>query len=40
LNAEHLGVKGPMTGRELLVKERDPQQADDLDIFVYLIRRE
>jgi hypothetical protein len=36
LNAEHLGVRGPITHRELLVAERDPQRAGDLDIFVYL----
>jgi hypothetical protein len=36
LNAEHLGVRGPTTHRELLVAERDPQRAADLDIFVYL----
>jgi hypothetical protein len=39
LNAEHLGVKGPKTGRELLLKDRDPQRAGDLDIFIYLIVR-
>lgn len=39
LNAEHLGVVGPATGRELLVKERDPQRAGDLDMFVYLVPR-
>lgn len=37
LNAEHLGVRGPITRRELLVAERDPQRAGDLDIFVYLL---
>ena len=36
LNAEHLGVVGPTTKRELLLKERDPQRAADLDIFIYL----
>lgn len=36
LNAEHLGVKGPETGRELLLRERDPQRAADLDLFFYL----
>ena len=36
LNAEHLGTKGPETGRELLLKERDPQRAADLDMFFYL----
>ncbi|KUN25131.1 hypothetical protein AQJ23_17345 [Streptomyces antibioticus] len=36
LNAEHLGVIGRTTGRELLVKERDPQRAADLDLFFYL----
>jgi hypothetical protein len=40
LNAEHLGVNGPTTGRELLVKERDPQRAGDLDIFVYLVPKD
>ena len=38
LNAEHLGVKGPITNRELLIKERDPQRAADLDVFVYFKR--
>jgi len=37
LNAEHLGVRGQTTNRELLVAERDPQRAADLDIFVYLV---
>ncbi|MEA2951829.1 MAG: hypothetical protein QOJ96_1349, partial [Alphaproteobacteria bacterium] len=37
LNAEHLGVTGPTTHRELLVEERNPQRAGDLDIFVYLV---
>jgi hypothetical protein len=37
LNAEHLGVVGPITNRELMVRERDPQRAGDLDIFVYLV---
>ncbi|NYT32055.1 DUF6519 domain-containing protein [Rhizobium sp. WYCCWR 11128] len=36
LNAEHLGLKGPVTGRELSLKERDPQQAADLDMFFYI----
>lgn len=36
LNAEHLGVSGPTTGRELLLKERDPQVAGDLEMYVYL----
>jgi hypothetical protein len=37
LNAEHLGTKEQFTNRELVVKERDPQRAADLDIFVYLV---
>ena len=37
LNAEHLGVVGGTTGRELLLKERDPQVAADLDMFIYLV---
>ena len=37
LNAEHLGVFGPVTGRELLVGDRDPQRAGDLEIFIYLM---
>ena len=36
LNAEHLGIRGPFTGRELQVNERDPQTAADLDFFLYL----
>jgi hypothetical protein len=36
LNAEHLGVSGRETGRELLVDDRDPQRAADLDMFFYL----
>lgn len=39
LNAEHLGVKGPDTGRELRLHDRDPQRAADLDIFFYLMPR-
>jgi hypothetical protein len=37
LNAEHLGVMGPRTGRELDLKRRDPQVAGDLDMFLYLV---
>jgi hypothetical protein len=37
LNAEHLGVVGPRTGRELDLKLRDPQLAGDLDMFFYLV---
>lgn len=36
LNAEHLGTLGNLTKRELLLKERDPQRAADLDMFIYL----
>lgn len=36
LNAEHLGHKGPVTGRELDRRARDPQSAADLDVFFYL----
>ncbi len=36
LNAEHLGTSEKSTGRELLVRERDPQRAADLDMFFYL----
>jgi len=36
LNAEHLGTKAGSTDRELLVKERDPQRAADLEMFFYL----
>ena len=36
LNAEHLGTRGPMTGRELEMRTRDPQSAADLDFFLYL----
>jgi hypothetical protein len=39
LNAEHLGVTGPTTQRELALKERDPQRAGDLDMFFYLVLR-
>jgi hypothetical protein len=38
LNAEHLGVRDTKTHRELLRKDRDPQRAADLDIFVYLVK--
>lgn len=33
---EGLSVAGPVTRRELLQKERDPQRAGDLDIFIHL----
>jgi hypothetical protein len=36
LNAEHLGVEGNVTKRELLRRERDAQAAADLDMFIYL----
>ncbi len=36
LNAEHLGTSEGATGRELMVDERDPQRAADLDMFFYL----
>lgn len=36
LNAEHLGTSEKFTGRELLMRERDPQRAADLDMFFYL----
>ncbi|HEX8655347.1 MAG TPA: DUF6519 domain-containing protein [Allosphingosinicella sp.] len=36
LNAEHLGTRGPFTGRELDLRARDPQSAADLDFFLYL----
>jgi hypothetical protein len=36
LNAEHLGTRGPFTGRELDVRARDSQTAADLDFFLYL----
>jgi Family of unknown function (DUF6519) len=36
LNAEHLGVNGPFTHRELDLAARDPQAAADLDMFIYL----
>jgi hypothetical protein len=36
LNAEHLGVVGDVTNRELHLGERDPQRAGDLDIYVFL----
>jgi hypothetical protein len=39
LNAEHLGVLGPNTHRELDLKLRDPQLAGDLDMFFYLVVR-
>ncbi|NAZ73955.1 hypothetical protein GTQ99_00720 [Kineococcus sp. T13] len=37
LDAEHLGASEGATGRELLVGERDPQRAADLDFFFYLV---
>jgi hypothetical protein len=36
LNAEHLGAADGLTNRELLVRERDPQRAADLEMFFYL----
>ncbi|UWU14079.1 DUF6519 domain-containing protein [Rhizobium sullae] len=36
LNAEHLGCVGSVTGRELSLRELDPQRAADLDMFFYL----
>lgn len=36
LNAEHLGVDGTITRRELDLALRDPQAAGDLDMFIYL----
>ncbi|MFJ5776185.1 DUF6519 domain-containing protein [Streptomyces sp. NPDC093094] len=36
LNAEHLGVSADQTGRELLVREPDPQRAADLELFFRL----
>jgi len=36
LNAEHLGTRDKITGRELLLGTRDPQKAADLDMFIYL----
>ncbi|MBO9713896.1 DUF6519 domain-containing protein [Sphingomonas sp.] len=36
LNAEHLGTREKVTGRELMLGERDPQRAADLDMFLYL----
>jgi hypothetical protein len=36
LNAEHLGASLGATNRELLVDQRDPQRAGDLDMFFYL----
>lgn len=39
LNAEHLGIVGPITGRELSLHDRDPQSAAGLDIFFYLVPR-
>lgn len=36
LNAEHLGTRDKITGRELLLETRDAQRSADLDMFVYL----
>jgi len=36
LNAEYLGTKAGDTNRELDLRERDPQRAADLDMFIYL----
>lgn len=36
LNAEHLGMNGSITKRELELGVRDPQAAADLDMFIYL----
>jgi len=36
LNAEHLGTRDTVTGRELLLEARDPQKAGDLDMFICL----
>ena len=36
LNAEHMGTREKLTLRELLLKERDPQRAADLDMYIYL----
>jgi hypothetical protein len=40
LNAEHLGIAGSITRRELQLRERDPQSAADLDMFIYLTMRD
>jgi hypothetical protein len=40
LNAEHLGINGTMTKRELQLGVRDPQAAADLDMFIYLSQRQ
>lgn len=37
LNAEYLGVPGPITRRELAIEEIDPQRAADLEMFFYLL---
>ena len=37
LNAEHLGTSAGITNRELMLSERDPQRAGDLDMFFYLM---
>ncbi|MFB6608710.1 hypothetical protein ACFCVO_00170 [Agromyces sp. NPDC056379] len=36
LNAEHLGTSNGFTGRELMLHERDPQRAADIEVFFYL----
>ena len=36
LNAEHLGTRATQGARPLLLKEKDPQRAGDLDMFIYL----
>lgn len=36
LNAEYLGDRATTTRRELSSKDRDPQRAGDLDLFIYL----
>lgn len=36
LNAEYLGTSERLTGRELMLDQRDPQRAADLDMFFYL----
>ncbi|WP_112310783.1 DUF6519 domain-containing protein [Pseudogemmobacter bohemicus] len=37
LNAEHLGYDKGQTQRELLLDERDPQRAGDLEMFFYIL---
>ena len=36
LNAAHLALTGPVTRRELDLREREPRRAADLDMFFYL----